>query len=135
VSNTLEIVVKEVVTELVIEGGGQPNVVVVEESVGVLEVAITGPQGPRGLAGPAGAQGPAGPAGPEGAAGSGDKSYTHHQLAPSTVWTVAHNLGKYPAVEVVDSGGTVVEGDIAYLDANTLTLTFSVQFGGVAYCN
>lgn len=134
-STQLEIVVTEAVTELVVEGGAETDIVVVEEKAHVLEVGVIGPQGPRGLAGPAGPAGVQGPAGPQGAAGIGDKSYTHQQLSPSAVWTIIHNLNKFPAVEVVDSGGTVVEGDINYTDANTLTVTFSVQFGGVAYCN
>jgi hypothetical protein len=67
--------------------------------------------------------------------GDGDKSYTHQQLSASSAWTVTHNLGKYPAVEVIDSGDNVVEGDVTYLDLNTLTITFSAPFGGVASCN
>ncbi len=66
---------------------------------------------------------------------AGDLSYTHTQSLASTLWTVTHNLGKRPAVTVVDSGGNEVVGDVTHLDANNLTVTFSVAFGGVAYCN
>jgi hypothetical protein len=48
---------------------------------------------------------------------------------------VAHNLGKYPSATVLDSAGDQVEGAIAYLDTNTLTISFSAAFGGVAYLN
>jgi hypothetical protein len=69
------------------------------------------------------------------AGGTGDLSYTFTQLTPATVWTIAHNLGKRPSVSVTDSGGTEVYGDVNYVDANNLTITFSAAFGGVAYLN
>lgn len=65
----------------------------------------------------------------------GDLSYTHNQSVPSASWTITHNLGKYPAVTVVDSGGTAVEGVEVYLSANSLRIDFSSAFSGVAYLN
>lgn len=59
----------------------------------------------------------------------------HAQSVPAAVWTVAHNMGKHPAVAVVDSAGGTVYGDIRYLDINTVTLTFSGAFAGFAYFN
>ena len=59
-----------------------------------------------------------------------DKYYKYNQSLPSTVWTVNHNLNKYPSVTVVDSAGTIVEGAINYVDVNNLTITFSYQFTG-----
>lgn len=64
-----------------------------------------------------------------------DKHYVYKQMTASAVWTVTHNLNKYPAVSVVDSAGTVVVGEVEYVDANTLTITFTSQFAGKAYCN
>ncbi len=64
-----------------------------------------------------------------------DLSYTHTQGVPSTFWTVSHNLGKHPSVTVVDTAGTEYEGEVTHIDNNNLTLTFSAQFGGYAYCN
>ena len=65
----------------------------------------------------------------------GDSTYVHTQSVAAMVWTVSHNLGKKPSVTVVDSGENVVVGDVAYLDTNSLTVTFSVAFGGKAFCN
>jgi len=48
---------------------------------------------------------------------------------------VVHNLGRKPAVVVVDSGGSQVLGDVAYVDQNTVTLTFTAPFGGQAFCD
>ena len=67
--------------------------------------------------------------------GGGDKNYVHTQSTPAASWTVSHNLGKRPAVVVVDSAEDVVYGDIQYIDDNTITLTFSGAFSGKAYFN
>jgi len=66
---------------------------------------------------------------------SGDKSYVHVQGAASTYWTIVHNLGKFPSITVVDSGNSEVEGEVQYIDPNTVTISFSASFGGRAYCN
>lgn len=61
--------------------------------------------------------------------------YTHDQMVSSNVWLVNHNLSKNPAVSIVDTGGNEVEGDVLYVNSNSLTLTFSAPFSGKAYCN
>lgn len=66
---------------------------------------------------------------------AGDKHYTHTQIAASNTWLVPHNLDKFPAVMIVDSGNSVVLGDIEYLTTNTLQIKFSTAFSGKAYCN
>jgi hypothetical protein len=53
----------------------------------------------------------------------------------SALWTIVHNLGKYPSVEVVDSGGTVIIPDIVYVDTNTVTASFAAATSGKAYIN
>jgi len=68
-------------------------------------------------------------------AGGGGGTYTHNQIVSSDLWTIAHSMGKYPSVSVVDSGETVVVGDVHYVDDNNLTITFSAAFGGKAYLN
>lgn len=82
-----------------------------------------------------GIQGDTGPAGPQGVPGAGDLNYTHNQGAASATWTVTHNLGKRPSVTVQDSANDQVDGDVFYNDLNTLTITFSAAFSGVAYLN
>ena len=64
-----------------------------------------------------------------------DRHHTHKQAQAAKVWTVAHNLGKRPAVTVVDSAGTVVIGEVDYLDDNTVRLTFCAAFSGTEYFN
>jgi len=70
-----------------------------------------------------------------GSSGAGDKHYVYTQPTASNIWNVNHNMGKFPAVDVIDTGGTNVEGDVFYVDANNLTLTFSAPFTGTAYLN
>lgn len=68
-------------------------------------------------------------------AGIGDKNYIHNQGAASNVWNVTHNLGKFPSVTVVDSGNSVVIGDVNMIDLNNITITFTSSFSGKAYIN
>jgi hypothetical protein len=64
-----------------------------------------------------------------------DKNYVHNQIAASATWVVSHNLNKFSSVVVVDSAGTVVNGEINYDNINTVTLSFSAPFSGKAYFN
>lgn len=74
--------------------------------------------GPRGLPGP----------------GGSDKNFTQ-AFTSTNVVTVPHNLGKYPAVTVIDSAGDECEGDVDHIDINNLTVTFSADFSGTIVCN
>ena len=66
---------------------------------------------------------------------SGDKTFIFTQTAPSTEWTVQHDLEKFPSITVVDTGKTVVVGDYTYVDNNNVILSFSAAFAGKAYFN
>lgn len=82
------------------------------------------------------ARGPKGEPGEPGAPGSGgDLSYTHVQDVAATTWTIDHNLGKYPSVGVVDSAGTLVEGEVRYTSTSQCVLSFSAPFAGKVYLN
>lgn len=67
--------------------------------------------------------------------GVGDKTYIYSQSSALATWEINHNLAKYPAVSIVDSGGNVVIGDIKYIDQNNLTISFMSAFSGKAYLN
>lgn len=90
-----------------------------------------GARGAQGVQGATGAQGVQGATGTSGL----DKvvSYTHIQGVVSDTWYITHNLGFYPNITIVDSGGTIYEGEIDYVSANAVTLTFSAAFSGKAY--
>lgn len=53
----------------------------------------------------------------------------------ATVWHIVHNMQKWPSVTVVDSAGTVVDCEIAYLDYNTCEARMNAAFKGTAYLN
>lgn len=65
----------------------------------------------------------------------GDKTFVYNQATSADVWEITHNLDKYPAVTVVDSGGSVVIGEVVYIDKNNVRITFTSAFGGKAYFN
>lgn len=60
-------------------------------------------------------------------------SYEHTQGVSSDSWVITHNLGFKPNVTVVDSAGTIYEGEITYTNSNSLTVSFSAAFSGKAY--
>lgn len=112
----------------------------------------SGPSGPTGITGPSGSTGPTGNDGAtghsaydvwlaEGNTGTiadflssmGNQYYRHIQGSPALLWDVTHTLGRYCAVTVVDSAGSVVEGDVSYLSPSHVTIEFSAAFAGEAY--
>lgn len=64
-----------------------------------------------------------------------DRSQVHTQATAAAIWNVDHGMGKFPAVEIFDSAGDEVEGDIRHIDSNSLRIVFSAPFSGVAYLN
>lgn len=62
-------------------------------------------------------------------------TFTHNQLSPEKEWNVVHNLNRFPTVTVVDSGGSVVLGDVQYIDENQIKIVFTTSFSGKAYLN
>lgn len=67
--------------------------------------------------------------------GGEDKFFTFTQTTPAQEWVIQHNLDKFPAVTIVDSAGSVVIGDITYIDKDNVKLTFKGAFSGKAYLN
>lgn len=65
----------------------------------------------------------------------GDKNYLHKQNIPSDEWVINHNLGKYPAVSIMDSAKNEVVGEIIYHNENSLTAKFKGEFSGKATLN
>ena len=62
-------------------------------------------------------------------------SYVHDQLSSSEIWTINHNLGKYPSVTIVDSANSWVIGEVTYINENQLMVQFTATFAGKAYLN
>lgn len=65
-----------------------------------------------------------------------DKHYEHTQGSSSAIWTVNHNLNKYPAVQAYDSGGTQVPIlEVTHTNVNTCVITLAFSASGKVYCN
>lgn len=64
-----------------------------------------------------------------------DKTFKYIQSTPEAVWTVQHNLGKFPSVTTANNNSIEVKGEVEYVDENNLTITFSAGFSGKAYLN
>jgi hypothetical protein len=103
-------------------------------------IGIPGPEGPEGPPGPMGATstipGPSGPPGSPGPpGGSAGSTHIFVQGSPSSTWVIPHNLGWWPSITVVDTGGSVVEPDKHYDTNNQVTLVFGSPTTGTAYLN
>ena len=97
--------------------GGKVTVEVLDDNI-VVELGYSGPQGPKGDTGDA---------------GSATLSYVHTQASASSSWTINHNLSFVPNITIVDSAGTVVEGQYDYPSNTTIVASFSSPFSGKAY--
>ena len=69
------------------------------------------------------------------ASGGSSGTTVYIQTISASVWNINHNLDKYPTVFTEDSVGREVKGDLDYVDANNLTVTFNYMFSGKAYLN
>lgn len=81
----------------------------VEQSV-VITIGESGPQGPGAIV-----------------------AYVFIQNSPASTWTITHGLDFVPNITVVDTAGSVVEGDYSYPNENTIIATFNGAFAGKAY--
>lgn len=66
---------------------------------------------------------------------STDKTDVFVQSVPALLWTINHNLDKYPSVSVVNINNVLMYGDVTYIDKNNLQIEFSAEFSGKAYMN
>lgn len=94
----------------IIEITENPVTVGIIDTKVIVELGVSGPQGP---------QLPLG--------------YVHHQSSASTTWTINHNLSFIPNITIVDSSGNVIEGSYNYPDSDTVIANFSNSFAGEAY--
>lgn len=62
-------------------------------------------------------------------------TFIFEQGVASDTWIINHPLNRFPAVTIVDSANTEVEGDIQYTDKNNILIKFSGPFSGKAFLN
>jgi hypothetical protein len=67
-----------------------------------------------------------------GGGGGGSSRFEYQQTTPSAQWSVAHSLNGYPLVNVTDSSGTQIFGDVTYPSTSQVVIDFTAPFTGVA---
>ena len=108
-------------TSQILVGESEVTIEVVDQSVRVMaiehpSIIVLGESGPQGIPGATQVLG-----------------YVFNQTSPSSQWTITHGLDFVPNITVVDSAGSVVEGDYSYPNENTVLATFVGAFAGKAY--
>jgi len=63
------------------------------------------------------------------------RPYVHTQATASAMWTINHNLGFKPGVQVFSVGGLVLEGDVVHTSDNQCLVYFVVAVAGSARCS
>lgn len=58
--------------------------------------------------------------------------YVHTQSTPSTTWTINHNLGFRPSVELLDSGSQEIDADVSHPSVNQTVVTLKSATAGLA---
>lgn len=62
--------------------------------------------------------------------GEGTQEYV--QASASAVWTITHNLGRKPLIQLLTVGGVHMLGDITHLSDNVIQINFDVPLAGRA---
>jgi hypothetical protein len=67
-----------------------------------------------------------------GGGGGGTSAYVHQQPVPAGTWTINHNLGFRPSVELLDSGGQEIDGEVSHPTVNQTVVALSPATAGLA---
>jgi hypothetical protein len=70
--------------------------------------------------------------GPQGPKGDSGAAFEYLQAAPATVWTINHNLGYRPSVELLDAGSQEIDGEVAHPSVNQTVVTLNPASAGLA---
>lgn len=62
----------------------------------------------------------------------GSSNYVHSQISASTTWTIPHNLGFKPSVELLNTGSQEIEGDVVHPSINVCLVYFTTPIAGFA---
>jgi hypothetical protein len=64
-------------------------------------------------------------------AGGSTARYEHQQLIAATVWTVNHQLGYRPVIEVLGPGGIEIDADVIHVDVNLAQVVLQSPLTGI----
>ncbi len=99
----------------------------------VIEIIVSGARGPKGDQGDKGDAGDGQSGG--GGGGNSDAAFEYEPPSALAIWTITHNMDKYPSVTVVNTLGEVVMPQIEYLSRDIVQITFVYATTGKAYLN
>ena len=68
--------------------------------------------------------------GPQGPAGG--SAFVYQQSTAAAVWTINHNLGYRPSVELLDAGSQEIDGEVAHPSVNQTVVTLNPASAGLA---
>ena len=63
------------------------------------------------------------------------RNYTHTQSSASLTWTINHNLGFNPSVEILSVGGVEIEAQVTHTSVNQTIINFVIATAGTARLN
>ena len=106
--------VASVTTTVAVTDGSPPVITLTEGGVDIVTVITSGPQGPQGAAGTSGA------------------GYQFIQSSSSDTWTINHNLGFKPAVDVYDSGSQQIQAAVSHTSVNQTVILLTASTAGFA---
>ena len=64
-----------------------------------------------------------------------DNNYVHTQSSGSSTWNIAHNLGKYPSIQLFDDSYNMIIAEIIHVDTDNAQAVFGESLTGKAVCN
>jgi hypothetical protein len=67
-----------------------------------------------------------------GGSGSGLSAFVHNQASASFTWTINHNLGYRPSVELFDAGSQEFDAEVTHPTVNQTVVNLSVSTAGFA---
>ena len=59
-------------------------------------------------------------------------AYVHDQVAASSTWTINHNLGYRPSVELFDAGSQEFDGEVSHPTVNQTVVNLTTAVSGFA---
>lgn len=63
------------------------------------------------------------------------KEFIHEQSIASSNWVITHGLNKFPSINILDIEGSMILGEITFLNKNKLKVEFNSDISGKAYLN
>lgn len=59
-------------------------------------------------------------------------SYIHTQSGASSTWTINHNLGFKPVIQLFNTGSQLITGSISHISVNQVQVLFTTPIAGFA---